>query len=243
MSSAETSTVTTAAGVTALPGVARGSTAQAAARSRVLDAIGGKRGIVDGALPPLVFVVVNAIAGANTTRSIALGAAIGAAGATALAIVALRLVRKETLRQALGGLAGLAVAVVFAARSGEARGFFLPGIYVDAAYAVVFVASALVGRPLIGTVYGLLFGRRGGWRNDARLRRLFTMATVGWSLVFAVRAAVQTVLYQEDRPGLLAASKLLLGWPLTVLAVALTLAYVGRATARMQHDGGQALLS
>jgi hypothetical protein len=38
-----------------------------------------------------------------------------------VAIVTLRLFRRETLKRAL---AGLTVAVVFAARSGEARGFF-----------------------------------------------------------------------------------------------------------------------
>jgi hypothetical protein len=37
-----------------------------------------------------------------------------------------------------------------------------------------------------------------------------------------------------DRPGLLAAAKLLMGWPLTIAAVALTVAYVKRAR------GGQA---
>ncbi len=50
--------------------------------------------------------------------------------------------------------------------------------------------------------------------------------------MFALRAGVQAFLYGADRPGLLAAGKLLLGWPLTILAVVLTLAYVGRATAR-----------
>jgi len=203
----------------------------APARPRGIDALGGKRGLVDGGLPPLVFVVVNAVAGVQTTRPTALGAAIGAAAATGLGIVALRLVRRETLKQALGGLAGLTVAVVFAATSGEARGFFLPGIYVDAAYAVVFAGSALLGRPLAGTIYGLLFGQR-QWRDDARLRRLFVLATFGWSAVFAVRAGVQALLYREDLPGLLAAGKLLLGWPLTLLAVALTLAAVRRASRR-----------
>jgi hypothetical protein len=141
----------------------------------------------------------------------------------------LRLIRREPLRQALGGLAGLTVAVAFAATSGEARGFFLPGILVDAAYGLVFAGSALLGYPLVGTLYGLLY-RRSDWRDDARLRRLFVIATFGWSAVFAVRAGVQAFLYREDLPGLLAAGKLLLGWPLTIAAVALTLAAVRRAT-------------
>jgi hypothetical protein len=35
-------------------------------------ALGGTRGLIDGGLPPLVFVAVNAVAGAQTTRPIAL---------------------------------------------------------------------------------------------------------------------------------------------------------------------------
>jgi hypothetical protein len=207
--------------------VAGGPDTPPSARPPLIDAIGGKRGILDGALPPLIFVVVHAVAGANTTRTAALGAAIGAAGATGLAIVALRLLRKEPLRQALSGLAGLSIAVVFAATSGQARGFFLPGIYVDAAYAVVFAGSALIGRPLVGTIYGLLYRRR-EWRDDPRMHRLFIFATFGWSVVFAIRAGVQAFLYREDLPGLLAAGKLLLGWPLTILTVTLTLAAIRR---------------
>jgi hypothetical protein len=200
-------------------------------------ALGGIRGVIDGGLPPLVFVAVNAVAGAQTARPTALVAAIGAAAATGLGIVVLRLIRREPLRQALGGLAGLTIAVLFAAGSGEARGFFLPGILVDAAYGLVFAGSALLGYPLVGTLYGLLY-RRSDWRDDARLRRLFVLATFGWSAVFAVRAGVQAFLYREDLPGLLAVGKLLLGWPLTIAAVALTLAAVRRATRRSVAAAG-----
>ena len=208
-----------------------GATTTPAGRRPLIEAVGGTRGLADGGLPPLVFVVVHAVAGAHATRPGALTVAIAAAGTTGLALIALRLIRKEPLRQALGGLAGLTIAVLFAAASGEARGFFLPGILVDAAYGVVFAGSALLGYPLVGTIYGLLYGRR-AWRDDPRLPRLFVLATFGWSMVFAVRAGVQAFLYREDLPGLLAAGKLLLGWPLTLLAVALTLAAVRRVSRR-----------
>jgi hypothetical protein len=191
--------------------------------SQVLARLGGFRGVLDGGLPPLVFVVAHAVAGSGH----GLGTAIRAAGAAALVVVGVRLFRRETLRPVLGGLIGLAVAVTFAALAGDARAFFLPGIYVDAAYAVGFLASAVLGRPLVGTIYGVLFGR--SWHADPRLRRLFAVATVGWSLVFALRAGVQGALYAADEPGLLAAAKLVLGWPLTGIAAALTLAAVSRA--------------
>ena len=41
---------------------------------------------------------------------------------------------------------------------------------------------------------------------------------------------MQALFYLGDRPALFAAGKLLLGWPLTFLAVAVTLALVRRAT-------------
>ena len=211
-------------------GASRQSAAPATGFPPALAALGGPRALVDGGLPPLVFVAVHAVARAQATRPTALAAAIGAAAATGLGLVAVRRSRKEPLRQAFGGLAGLTIAVLFAVTSGEARGFFLPGILVDATYGLVFAASALAGYPLVGTIYGWLY-RRGDWRADPHLRRLFVLATFGWSAVFGVRAGVQAFLCREDLPGLLAVGKLLLGWPLTIAAVALTLAAVRRATA------------
>ena len=69
------------------------------------------------------------------------------------------------------------------------------------------------------------------------LRRTLTWATVGWSLVFAVRAGGQAYLYLDDQPALLAVGKLAvgklaLGWPLTALAVVLTFAALGRSGRR-----------
>ena len=199
-----------------------------ATKPALVEALGGKRGLIDSGLPAVVFVLVNSVVQAFDDRSTALNAAIVASIVTGVAIVALRLVRKETLQQAISGFLGLAVAVYFARRSGEARGFFLPGIFINIAYGLVFAGSAVLGRPVVGYVYGALEGLDARWRADARLRRTFAVASVGWSLVFASRAVVQGVLYAMDRPGLLAASKLLMGWPLTIGAVALTMAYVKR---------------
>jgi hypothetical protein len=199
--------------------------------------IGGRRGFVDGALPPVGFVAVNAVAGAFMARPDALRAAIATAIVTGLALVALRLARREPLQQAVRGLVGLAIAAVFAARTGEARDFFLPGIYVDALYGVAFAASAVVGRPAIGYLYGTLFGAGASWRRDRRLRRVLVVATYGWSLVFVVRTAVQAALYRADQPELLALAKVVLGWPLTAVAIAATLAAVRWAGSDCERDG------
>lgn len=200
-----------------------------AAKPALVEALGGKRGLVDSGLPAVVFVLVNSVVQAFSTREAALDAAIASAVGVGVLVVLLRLVRKETLQQAVSGFIGLAIAVFFARRSGEARGFFLPGIFINLAYGLVFLGSAAIGRPLVGAIYAAIDGLDRRWREDPRLRRIFAVATVGWSLVFASRAVVQGVLYAMDRPGLLAAAKLLMGWPLTIAAVALTVAYVKRA--------------
>ena len=90
--------------------------------------------------------------------------------------------------------------------------------------AVLGLGSALVGRPLVGAIYAAVEGMGSAWRQDARLRRVFALASVFWALVFASRAVVQGTLYVLDRPGLLAAARLLMGWPLTIAAVAFLIA-------------------
>ena len=201
-----------------------------------LVAFGGRRGLVDGALPPIVFVAANAI-GEMVGATHALYLAMGAAAATALLVLARRTLRGESVKGGLRGLAGLAVAVVLAAWTGQARDFFLPGIYVDAVYGIAFAASAVVGRPAIGYLYGTLFRAGASWRGDRRLRRVLVVATYGWSLVFVVRAAAQGALYRADQPELLALAKVVLGWPLTAVAVAATLAAVRRAGSDCEQNG------
>jgi len=196
--------------------------------------LGGKRGLIDSGLPAVVFVFVNSVVAAFASREAALQSAIAAALVLGVGVIVLRLVRKETLQQAIAGFLGLAVAVFFAARSGEARGFFLPGILINIGYGLLFLGSAVIGRPIVGAIYAAVDGLDKGWRHNPQLRRVFAVATVGWSLVFALRAVVQGVLYAADRPGLLAASRLLMGWPLTIAAVALTVSYVKRSRARQE---------
>lgn len=195
-------------------------------RPALVEQLGGKRGLIDSGLPAVVFVGVNGLVDAFAARSTALTSAIAASVVCGIAIVVIRIARKETLQQAISGFFGLALAVFFAARSGEARDFFKPGIYINFAYAAVFAGSIAVGRPLVGAIYSAIDGLGSTWRTVPRLRRVFSVATLGWALVFLLRAVVQTIFYNDDRADLLAISRLLLGWPLTIGAVAATVWFV-----------------
>ena len=203
-------------------------------RPALIEQLGGKRGLLDSGLPAVVFVGANGLVDAFAARSTALRVAIAGALLTGLVIIVVRLLRKETLQQAISGFLGLGLAVFFAARSGEARDFFKPGIYINYAYALVFLGSALIGRPLVGAIYSALDGLGDSWRTVPRLRRVFTVATLFWAGIFGLRAVISTVFYNADRADLLAVSRLLLGWPLTIGGVALTVWFVRRSHAR--HD-------
>jgi hypothetical protein len=195
----------------------------------LLSRLGDRRGLIDGAVPPVIFVATNALAGLVVPSTTVWWPA-GAALAAGACLLGGRLARGESLAPAAPGLAGLVIAVAFAVLSGDPRDFFLPGIYIDTAYALALASSVVVGHPLIGHGYAVLFGQDDTWRRDRRLRRVFAMTTLGWSAISALRAAVQAGLYRADLTELLALAKLALGWPLTALAVVVTVAAVRRAT-------------
>ncbi len=194
--------------------------------AKVLAKVGGRRGLVEGGIPPIVFAATNAIAGLLGHAGQALPVALGTAVASALVIVVLGVVQGASLIGALRGTVLLIVAVGFALWTGSARSFFLPGIYVDALYAVGITLSIVVGRPVVGFAYSLLLGLDSSWRRNPRLRTAFALASAAWAATYAARTVAQVWLYRADQTELLALAKLLLGWPLTALAVLATLAAV-----------------
>ena len=130
---------------------------------------------------------------------------------------------------AVRGSVLLAMAICFALWTGSARSFFLPGIYVDALYTVGITLSIVIGRPVVGFAYALLMGLDDSWRRNRQLRVAFTLASAAWAATYAARTAAQVWLYRADQTELLAVAKLLLGWPLTALAVVATLAAIRHA--------------
>src|SRR5690606_8734817 len=114
-------------------------------------------------------------------------------------------------------------------RTGDAKGYFLFGIYASLVYGGAFVLSVLVRRPLVGVIWGMLNGQGSRWRSHADAVRAYDIATVAWPLVFLGRYLVQNHLYASDRAGWLAAARIGMGWPLTALALLVTLWAVRRA--------------
>ena len=97
----------------------------------LLEQMGGVQGIVASSIPVAVFVVVNIVT--------SLQPALIAALAAGVVIAVWRIARKQPLQPAVSGLFGVGVAAFIAYRTGEARGFYLPGLIYSAVFALAFL--------------------------------------------------------------------------------------------------------
>ena len=180
------------------------------------NAIGGWHGILDSALPTLLFVLT------YTLRSQNLSEALWVAGASAVILAVVRLIQRKSLLQVVSGLIGVAFAAWLSNRSGKAEDFFLPDMLKNAAYFAVYLVSVLVRYPLIGVLLGAVEGEPLKWIRDADRRRTAMTATLLWVLMFGVRIGIMFPLYWANELAALGIAKIALGYPLFVLVVWLT---------------------
>jgi len=187
----------------------------------LLEQMGGFPGIVASTVPVAVFVIVNVI----TELRPALFAALGAG---ALVLV-WRLFRRDPIQPAISGLVGVGVCALVANQTGEARGFYLPGLLYSAFLGIAALVSVVVRWPLAGVIWHGINGHGHGWRQDPVLLRAYTWATGIWAVVFAARVVVQGLLYDANAENLLGIARLAMGYPLFAVAILATVLIVRRA--------------
>ena len=187
----------------------------------LLEQMGGVSGIVASSVPVAVFIVVNIFT--------ALQPALIAAIAAGVAVAIWRIARKQALQPAVSGLFGVGVAAFIAYRTGEARGFYLPGLIYSAVLAIAFLVSVVVRWPLAGVVWHGINGHGHAWRRDPRMLRAYTWASLLWAVVFLARLVVQGLLYNADEATWLGVARLAMGYPLFGVALLGTIWAVSRA--------------
>ena len=187
----------------------------------LLEQMGGWQGLVSTTLPIVVLVPVNSKWG--------LGPALIAALAVALVILVWRVVRKETIQPAISGFLGVAFCAAIAWFTGDAKGYFLYGIWASLVFAVVALASVLFKWPAVGVIWKGINGEGMMWQRVTPARRAYAIATLGWVVIFVARFIVQNNLYNSSDTTTLGIVRILMGWPLTGVVTALTVWMVRRA--------------
>ena len=183
--------------------------------NNIVDQVGGVRGMVETSAPAAAFVVAYIVTGNDTTTSAIVAVAIAVIAAIA------RFARRETPQFALSGLVGVAIAAIFASKTGKAENFFLPGLLLNAAYATAFLVSILVRWPLVGVIAAQLQGDR-EWREDGERMTAYTRASWLWVILFSARLAVQLPLYLAGAVVALGIARTAMGIPLFAFGLWLT---------------------
>lgn len=188
------------------------TTVEQLVRRRLAEAFGGARGVVESAIPTIVF-TVSFLVTDQLRQSLIVSAAV------AVFLLIVRVVQRSNPQFVFNALVGIAIAAVFASRSGEARDVFLPGILYNGAYAVIFVFTILIGWPAVGFLVGAVVGDVTGWRSDRGMRKLCTQMTWLFVAPCVLRVVVQYPLYVADEIALLGTAKIAMGWPLQVASL------------------------
>lgn len=196
----------------------------------LLQQMGGVSGLIYASIPSLVFVAADAAAGLHVAVALAVGAGAG--------IALLRLVRKEPVQPALSGLLGVGIAAFIAYQTGDAKDYFLVGIWASFVLMLVFAASVVIRRPLVGIIWAALSGRGPQWRAHRPSRSAYDIATVFVAAVFAARFVVQNWLYDIDSTGWLAVARIAMGYPLTAVALVVVVWAVRRSDRQLSALAG-----
>lgn len=172
-------------------------------------------------VPVVVFVAVNLMAGLQPAIWSSLGVAV--------AVGVWRRLRREPLQPAVSGILGVAVCAFLAYHTGQARGFFLYGIWYSLLVGLMLMLSVVVRRPLVGVLWSVLNGSGFGWRTDRRARFGFDVATLVWAVFLLARFGVQHHLYNLRQADWLGVARLVMGLPLTAVAALVTIWAIRRA--------------
>ncbi len=189
-------------------------------------AIGGWRGLIDSALPSMLFIVIFVFQ-KNLNNALIASLVLGGV------LLVIRLIERKSLTQVFSGFLGVSISVFLTWRTKDASNFFLTGIVTNAIYGFFLLISVLIRKPLIGYLVGSLVGDTSGWLKHPLLVRAYTTVTWLWVAVFGLRLLVQIPLYLNDSIALLGSVKIFMGWPLYLFAVWLTYQIVQTARAKI----------
>lgn len=180
-------------------------------KHKVINALGGKRGILDSGLPSLVFLIAF-----NVTHG--LKDATIAALITSALLTVIRLAKRDTLQHVLSGFVGVAFCALLARKTGNAVDFYLPGLIINVVYGSAYAVFNLLGLPLLGLILGPVLGENLAWRKVPARKRVYTLAGWLWVGLFLSRLIVQYPLYKSGNINALGTARLIMGYPFFLLA-------------------------
>ena len=189
-------------------------------------AVTGKVGLLDTILPPILFLLLNGLAGFTA-------AMIGALGLS-FVIAILRLRRGQSLLYALAGLGSVGLAIALALLLGRSEGFFLPGIVNGGLTVALALVSLLIRKPMVAWTSYLARRWPLDWYWHSQVRPAYSEVTVVWLIYFAAKLFWQVALFQNNNVNELTLVNTLTGWPATIALLVFSYLYGTWRLARLR---------
>ena len=177
----------------------------------------GRSNTLDTIIPPLLYVLVNMLAGP-------LPAVLSAVG-LAVILTVLRLVRKQSWWYAFSGLVLTLLAAGLAWFTQNAASFFLPDLITSGALLAATLLSIWLKKPLAAWSSHLTRGWPKDWYWLPNIRPAYTEVTWMWAAFIAARLSAEYLLYQQGNVSLLGLANVLLGWPVTIVVLVMSYLY------------------
>ncbi len=172
---------------------------------------------IDALIPPIVYLIVNNLVG--------LKVAVISAISIALIFALFRLLKKESVLYAIGGIGGVVLASGFALISDNAANYFLPKIIGSAGLFILLLISIFIGKPAAAILSHLSRGWQFDWFLRDDIKPAYREVTIVWLLLVLIRLVLQIILYQRGDLTELGWASILLGFPATLMVLILTLVY------------------
>jgi|SRR6056297_1317910 len=182
---------------------------------------------IDAILPPMVFVLINNIAGISF--------AIVSALVFSLILGIKRLLNKESWKYAFGGFIIVGLASGLALITKNASNYFIGAAVGSGVFFLVAVISLTIGKPMAAYASHLSRGWPLNWFWRKDIKPAYREVTFFWAVFFLMRLIIQIILIRKANPDQLVWANTLLGWPVTLIILVSSYIY---GTWRLKNLGG-----
>ena len=171
----------------------------------------------DSIIPLIVFFIAYPLFGLIPGSIISVGV-----GVTFLLI---RLITKSPLRYSLAGIGSTLLVAGFTALSGSGTGFVIPGLISGGMTVLICLLSLLFRRPIAAFASHITRRWPLEWYWHDQIRPAYAEVTLIWALSFGVRLIAEYWLAITAPEGLVGFGKIILGWPYTIIILAVSYFY------------------
>ena len=179
--------------------------------------VSGSNSFLDSIIPPLLFLIINAILGFQP--------ALWSYLAIGVFISLLRLLHKQKAIFALGGLGAALVAIGLRYFLNSSQAYFLPTVFNDGLIMLALLISTVIKRPAVAFTSALTRRWPLEWYWHEKVRPAYSDVTIIWVVYYGLKLVIQYMLFRQGNIYMLAIFNFFGGWPALILLLIVSYTY------------------